>query len=561
MPRSGLERSPEPLPGATTTLTTGELGRVRFLLLSGLGPANLNSPYLEGSLFTAHQSDAAREMLRRAGHADLDLRRLAFTQHGRDYALLRPRSATTPHLTTVTLLSILENSGHGFERLDLGDVWEGRAKAPAGDVDVVLLSTTYIWNGPILASAVRWVRENLPGTPIVAGGQFTNLKFMAAMRDFAEILAVVRGDGEIALPQTLDALAGRGELSAVPNLVWRDGDTIRINPVEYVDIDDFPSPRVLGDQAIVPYESMRGCPFDCKFCSFPAASPKWRYKSAEKIRDDWISYADQNGADVISAMDSTFTIPPTRLRRLLEILPNSGVPRWEGFSRANTLNSADVVAGLVASHCFQLHIGFESMNDGTLKRMSKRVSVKQNRRAAELLSQSGMSYYGLFIVGYPGEDPEMFRDTQDYLLREYSGHYALSKFSITDETMPLWQDREELRIVADDPTDPASPWSHIGMDSAQAARLQKETLDKVRLTNDKTVLSLWQHDYQHWLMPRHDHAANIAVEKCLERMAMAPLDYTDLDEGAAVVRDNLHRLRDFGVELAPPGSRLVCDPI
>ncbi|WP_050486990.1 B12-binding domain-containing radical SAM protein [Streptomyces sp. CNS654] len=500
-------------------------------------------------------------MLRRAGTPDLDLGRLAFTQHSRDYALLRPRSATTPHLTTVTLLSILESSGHSFERIDLADVWEGRAKAPEADVDVVLLSTTYIWNGPILGSAVRWVRENLPGTRIVAGGQFTNLKFMQAMRDFPEIVAVVRGDGEVALPKTLDALAGRGELGAVPNLVWRDEDNIRINPTEYVDIDDFPSPRVLGKQQIVPYESMRGCPFDCKFCSFPAASPKWRFKSAEKIRDDWLAYAAQNDADVISAMDSTFTIPPTRLRRLLEILPDSGVPRWEGFSRANTLNSAEVVAGLKASHCYQLHIGFESMNDGTLKRMSKRVSVKQNRRAVELLSQSGLSYYGLFIVGYPGEDPGMFQDTQDYLLQEYSGHYALSKFSITDETMPLWQDREELQIVADDPTDPASPWSHIGMNSAQAAQLQKETLDKVRLTNDKAVLSLWQHDYQHWLMPRHEHSTNIAVEKCLERMGMAPVDYSDLDEGASVVRDNLHRLKDFGVELAPVGRQLMREPV
>ncbi|GAA3274741.1 hypothetical protein Sros01_64270 [Streptomyces roseochromogenus] len=534
---------------------------MRFLLLSGLGPANINSPYLEGSLFTANPSGAAREMLRRAGNADLDLGRLAFTQNGREHALLRPRSATTPHLTTVTLLSILENSGHSFERIDLADVWEGRAKAPAHDVDAVLLSTTYIWNGPILSTAVRWVRENLPGTRIVAGGQFTNLKFMSAMRDFPDIVAVVRGDGEIALPKTLDALAGRGELSAVPNLVWRDGDTVRINPTEYVDIDDFPSPRILGKQSIMPYESMRGCPFDCKFCSFPAASPKWRYKSAEKIRDDWIGYADRNGADVISAMDSTFTIPPTRLRKLLEILPDSGIPRWEGFSRANTINSVDLVAGLKASHCFQLHIGFESMNDNTLKRMSKRVSVKQNRRAVELLSQSGLSYYGLFIVGYPGEDPGMFQDTQDYLLREYSGHYALSKFSITDETMPLWQDREELQIVADDPTDPASPWSHIGMDSAQAARLQKETLDKVRLSNDKAVLSLWQHDYQHWLMPRHDHSTNIAVEKCLERMGMAPLDYTDVDEGAAAIRDNLGRLKEFGVELAPAGRQLSCEPV
>ncbi|MGW7469027.1 B12-binding domain-containing radical SAM protein [Streptomyces xantholiticus] len=530
---------------------------MRFLLLSGLGPANLNSPYLEGSLFAPEPTERAREMLRRAGSADLDLGRLSFTQSGRQYALLRPRPDTTPHLTTVTLLSILESSGHGFERVDLADVWEGRAKAPANDVDFVLLSTTYIWNGPILDAAVAWVRENLPGTGIVVGGQFTNLKFMPVLRDHPEIVAVVRGDGEIALPRTLDALAGRGELGSVPNLVWRDGDNIRINPTEYVDIEDFPSPVVPGNAPIVPYESMRGCPFDCKFCSFPAASPKWRYKSAEKIRDDWLAYADRNGCDVISAMDSTFTIPPTRLRRLLEILPDSGVPRWEGFSRANTINSTQLVAGLEASHCFQLHIGFESMNDDTLKRMSKRVSVKQNRRAVDLLSGSGLSYYGLFIVGYPGETPEMYQDTQDYLLHEYSGHFALSRFSITDETMPLWQDREELRIEADDPTDPASPWSHIGMNSVQAARLQKETLDKVRLTNDKAVLSLWQHDYQHWLMPRHSHATNITVEKCLERMAMAPVDCADLDEAAAVVRDSLRRLTEFGVELAPPGRALA----
>ncbi|MEV6834715.1 radical SAM protein [Streptomyces sp. NPDC051133] len=534
---------------------------MRFLLLSGLGPANLNSPYLEGSLFTAEPSAHAREMVRRSGFASLALERFSFERSGRSYALLRPRADTTPHLTTVTLLSILENSGHAFERVALEDVWEGRAKAPAHDVDFVLLSTTYIWNGPILASAVRWVRENLPGTGIVTGGQFTNLKFMLALRDHPEIVAVVRGDGERALPLTLDALAGRGELGSVPNLVWRDGDNIRINPTEYVDLEEFPSPTVPGKTPIVPYESMRGCPFDCKFCSFPAASPKWRYKSAEKIRDDWTAYAEQNGADVISAMDSTFTIPPTRLRRLLEILPDADIPRWEGFSRANTLNSAQVVEGLRAAHCYQLHIGFESMNDATLKRMSKRVSVKQNRRAVELLSGSGLSYYGLFICGYPGENPEMFQDTQDYLLHEYSGHFALSKFSITDETMPLWQDKEELQIEADDPTNPASPWSHIGMNSDQAAALQKETLDKVRLTNDKAVLSLWQHDYEHWLMPRHDHATNIAVEKCLERMAMAPVDHRDLDAGAAVIRDNIHRLKDHGVELAPAGHALSVDPV
>ncbi|MFG2910076.1 radical SAM protein [Kitasatospora sp. NPDC048286] len=529
---------------------------MRFLLLSGLGPANLNAPYLKGSFFDTDPGGHATRTLHRADSAGLDLSRLSFERGDRQVALLRPRPDDTPHLTTVTLLSIMERSGHDFERIDLEDVWSGQAKVPAGDFDYVLLSTTFIWNGPILSRAVAWITAHLPGVGIIAGGQFTNLKFMQALRDHPEIVAVVRGDGEVALPATLNALSRGTDLATVPNLAWRDGERMKINPIDYVDMEEFPSPLVLGSTAIVPYESMRGCPFDCKFCSFPAASPKWRYKSAEKIRDDWLAYAAQNHAELISAMDSTFTIPPTRLRRLLEILPDAGTPAWEGFSRANTINSAELVAGLEATRCRQLHIGFESMNDETLKRMSKRVSVKQNRTAQELLSRSGLSYYGLFITGYPGETPEMYQDTQDYLIHEYTGHFALSRFSITDETMPLWKDREELQIEADDPTDPASPWSHIGMNSVQAAQLQKETLDKVRRHNDKAILNLWQHDYQHSLLPHREREVNIAVEKAIERLAMAPVDHTDVDRAADTVRTQLDLLRSHGVELAAPGTEL-----
>ncbi|MEU7165798.1 radical SAM protein [Streptomyces morookaense] len=539
---------------------------MRCLLLSGLGPGELgpthfDSPYLAGSLFGGKPGELGREMLRRAGYDGLRLDRLSFFRSGRRHGLLRPAVAAGPHLTTLTLTSILESGEYDFARLDLTDVWTDRAEVPAGDFDIVLLSTTFIWNEPILARAVAWVRENLPGVGIVAGGQYTNLKYMMALHHYPEIVAVVRGDGEMALPMVLDALAAGKSLESVPNVVWRDGERVRINAVEYVDLEAFPSPIVTGQAAVVPYESMRGCPFDCKFCSFPAASPKWRFKSAEKIRDDWVRYGQENGAETMYAMDSTFTIPPTRFRKLLEILPDAGIPVWDGFSRANTLNSEAVVSGLEAAHCFQLNVGFESMNDETLKNMSKRVSVKQNRMAHDLLSRSEINTYGLFIVGYPGETPEMFQDTQDYLVNEYVGHYTMAQFTVTDENMPMWQDRERFRIEADDPNDPGSPWSHLGMDSVKAGELLTETFDKVRRTNDRAVLRFWQHHYQHWLLPQHDRRTNLAVEKSVELLALAPCDHTDPDEGAHVMRTQLDRLRDLGIEPAEAGQELCSDPM
>jgi pyruvate-formate lyase-activating enzyme len=340
-----------------------------------------------------------------------------------------------------------------------------------------------------------------------------------------------------------------GDRASVPNLVWRDGSRVRINKVDYIDLDAFSSPTFPGSFQIAPYESMRGCPFDCKFCSFPAASPKWRYKSAEKIRDDWERYRKVNGATTIEAMDSTFTVPPTRLRRLMELLPRSDIPEWLCYSRANVIKTPEFVDRLLESYCIHLLIGFESMNEQTLRRMSKRVTAAQNRNAFNLLKGGGIGYTSCFIVGYPGESPEQFEDTRRFLFDDYEGHFTLNLFTATDETMPLWEDREELQIEVDDPYDPASPWSHIGMDSEEATRLQTDTLDRVRMSNDTAVPFMWQRPYQLPLVPTLSMAENLSVEKAVERLVMAPRDFNDVDEGAAQIIRQVELLRGLGVQM------------
>ncbi|MER6096571.1 radical SAM protein [Streptomyces sp. NPDC001728] len=519
---------------------------MRALLLSGLGPSHKNSSYLRGSLFDETLHPHAEAVLARSGHPDLTLARLTVEHDGHHYPLLRPRRDAIPHLTTLTLESVLQAGGHDYVHQDLAEVWSGEAVAPAVDVDVVLLSTTYIWNRQMLATAMAWIRLRLPGVPVICGGQYTNLKFAAAMNDHPAILATVRGDGELALPALLTTLERRGDLAQIPNLVRRDGERIRINALAYIDLDGHSSPRFPGRRRIVPYESMRGCPFDCKFCSFPAASPKWRYKSAAKIRDDWAGYAEENGSSLVKAMDSTFTVPPTRLRELLEILPPLGLP-WECYSRANVVSTPEFVDALQRAHCARLEIGFESMNEQTLRRMSKRVTARQNRRAFELLGASDMDYTMFFMAGYPGETPEQFEDTRRFLVEEFSGHFMLHLFSITDESMPLWADKDELRIRTDDPEDPDAPWSHTGMSSEEARSLQAGTLDLVRRRNDRAVLKLWQGEFEPPLVPTADLRTNLIVEKAVERLAMAPLDETDVSRGADRIREQLELLRAHGV--------------
>ncbi|RKT53840.1 B12-binding domain-containing radical SAM protein [Saccharothrix australiensis] len=535
-----------------------------LLVLAGLGPYFKSRDDLIGSFFDQVAAPTLEETYRDGGQPGFRLDSLCFRgPDGERHALLRPELSGSlslaagrlrtierrpiPSLVAFTLGSILYHAGLDHEHLPLESIWAEEAEPRSGSIDLVLLSTTFICDRYTLARAVRWITTRYPGVPIVLGGQFTNLKYRLVLRDHPEVTCVVRGDGEVALPAVVRAIRGGGDLGAIPNVVYREPDgSIGQTGVEYVDLDAHPSPVFPGELPIVPYESMRGCPFSCKFCSFPAASPKWRYKSAEKIISDWRDYCDHNGTVHIRAMDSTFTVPPRRFRQLLRELPGEGIG-WEAFTRANSLVDQGVVDALAAANCRWLSIGFESMSENSLAHMDKRVRAYQNRRAFELLKDSDVGYRISFMAGYPGETPEDFRETHDFLVQDYQGHFQLYVFSLQDETMPVWQDAGKFDIRVSDLENPDYAWSHVGMDVETARSLRRNALREVRWRNDKAVALLWQTDYQSPLLPHRSAEVNYRVEKLVERVGMLPLDHPSPAEGVPLLRSLLAELGELGV--------------
>lgn len=521
---------------------------MRALLLAGEGPYFKNSDYLDGTFFDASAVPRLHAEYCAGGIAPFALDALRYRSSDGVRPLIRPKRGMIPHLTSFTLDSIMRTTDVEYELFRLEHVWDGDDE-PWIDPDVVLLSTTFICERNTLRRAIEWASERFPHAPLVLGGQYSNLKYSEILRRHPEVKIIVRGDGEVALAALLDALSGKHDPRDVPNLAYRDheaSDKIRTTRFEYVNIERQPSPSFPGRARIVPYESMRGCPFSCKFCSFPFASPQWRYKSADKIADDWARYASVNGTEYIRAMDSTFTVPFRRLRELLRRLPTVGVG-WEAYARANNIKGPELVEALAQANCRKLSIGFESMSDNTLTYMNKRVTAAENRRAFGLLRESPVGYRISVMVGYPGETPEDYENTHRFLVDEYRGHFMLSVFSFLDETMPVWQDAERFGLQILDRDDPDYSWKHVGMDVETARTLMRRTLDETRLRSDHATVLLWQTDYETPLVPELPQAANMRLEKLVDRLGMAPRDYPSGEAAAPAVRALLQELETFQV--------------
>ena len=465
---------------------------MRLLLMAGFGPYSVSFNALDGTLFSADISARSAETYRRWLGRPFEFSNLRYEGSGISHGLLRPVNEDAPHLTSAVVRSILEQANIEHETFDLEGVWSGAGEPEGNRFDVVGLSTTFICDPLTLGRVIRWIDARFPEALLLLGGQYSNLKYATILDQHPEVDYVIRGDAELALPKLLQCLQ-RGETpQSVPNLAGRDSTgKVITSAVEYIGFDRCSRPVFHGQQSVVPYKSMRGCPFFCKFCSYPAASPEWRYKSTDQILDDWRFYARENGAKVIRSLDSTFTVPAKRFGELLNRLPELGVG-WEAYARANAIRSADMVQQLENAHCKRLFIGFELMQDATLQKMDKRVTAANNVRAVELLSDSAIELRGGFIVGYPGETPEDFDVTRRYLAEQYIGRFGLHPFTLIDETMPVWEQANEFQIEVTNPL----VWKHVGMTSKEANALRDAALYDIRWKNDNAVSGVWQLDHQ-----------------------------------------------------------------
>ena len=268
----------------------------------------------------------------------------------------------------------------------------------------------------------------------------------------ADYLCVGEGEG------TLVDLADGKALKDVPNLVYRDGDRIVSNPrrARINDLDELPFPawdkldgfasgyhlplfsyiKRYGTNMI----TSRGCPFTCSFCDRTVYEHKYRHNSAEYTWEHMKLLRDRYGVHHINFYDDLFTASRKRVVELCETLIRKPLGMdWSCAIRVGHNDDEELFALMKRAGALQLSMGIETADPGMMERHKTGLEPDMVRATVGRIQKLGMRVKGLFIMGLPGETPESFRKTSDFVLDLDLDEMNMTKFT-PFHGAPMWHE-------------------------------------------------------------------------------------------------------------------------
>ncbi len=195
--------------------------------------------------------------------------------------------------------------------------------------------------------------------------------------------------------------------------------------------------------------TMRGCPYTCKWCSRAVYGQSYRRRSPKNVVDEMEWIRQNYSVDSIWFVDDVFTISHTWLEEFTnELKMRNLIFPYECITRADRMNE-QVISQLRASGCFRVWIGAESGSQKVIDLMDRRVDVRQVQEMIQLAKRHGLQAGTFIMVGYPGETKEDIYATVEHLKKADPDLFTIT-VAYPIKGTPLYEEVED-RFIADLP--------------------------------------------------------------------------------------------------------------
>ncbi len=381
------------------------------------------------------------------------------------------------------------------------------------------------------------------GIPVIMGGTHVTFCPDEAL-DFSDY--VVRGEGEETLFELLEAMDGKGSFDAILGLsYWKSGKKVHTpdRPLKE-DLDSNPIPDYglvegWSSNAIISIATSRGCPFTCTFCSVPGMyGHGFRMHSIERVVEE----IRVNNPKYIFFADDLFTANRKRTKDLLRKMIEEGLtPQWGAQVRIETAFDPELLSLMKESNCFNVFVGFESINPKTLDLFNKRQTYEKIVASIKKFKEAGIRIHGMFVVGSDADDKETIYETSRFAREhgletiqlmiltplpgspDYDQFYATGNRELLSRDWSLYDGHHavyrpknmtayELNVAAIDAMEEFYSWKTIF-----GSVMRKDLISVIIQTSSKNLLKDWKKQNGEYIKSLRDQVFDKAKEVAVHR--------------------------------------------
>jgi len=333
------------------------------------------------------------------------------------------------------------------------------------------------------------LRQLLPETIVVHGGPMVvdRNRYLEKVAG-SGVSVVVEGEGEETFAELLlHLLDGAPPLKSIAGLGFFDegGQPAVTAPRESPDVSRLPpvmTPEHLDALgAVVPYETSRGCPYQCSFCNWGGRRTSLRFRSREVIEQDVGAILGADRVQQLWFVDSAVDVSVDHVRFLADVIRRHRrhpvfVGAFFNFQSADLSYAAD----LAGAFDF-VRAGLQTANDKVLSDLGrKELGIGRVDRIREMVLPHFPTLLMDVMFGLPGVTMEDLAGSVRFLLDRDIRYINLFRLQAMPGT-ELAERRDVYGLVADMEY-PFMVYAHNGCSAERIIEMQqfKVNVDALR---------------------------------------------------------------------------------
>lgn len=275
---------------------------------------------------------------------------------------------------------------------------------------------------------------------------------------------VVRGEGEVTLPELLDAVSRNEPVSGIKGIAYMDNGKVVATPKrpflesfdalpmgwDLLDWTDY-TYYILPGSRLASVCTSRGCEQECTFCSQQKYWNKtWRGRSPEDVVGEMELLNRKYGVDVVLFTDDYPSPDRARWEKILDLLIEKelNIKILMETRAEDIIRDEDILHKYKKAGIIHIYVGTESTHQDNLDYIKKGLSVDESKKALKLLRDNGIVTETSMILGYPDETEDSIAKTLEIAIEfnpDFAHFLAIAPWPYAD----IYEDLKEYIVVTD----------------------------------------------------------------------------------------------------------------